>query len=122
MKKTILLISTIIAFISLNAQISDVNRNSSGYCKVYNAGNKLISQGYIGSASDDFFYSSCIIITRNRSGYVKVYDENLKLISQGYCGGIEDIFNVVGCNIIIKNKSNYKKTYNKFLKLISQGY
>ena len=123
MKKLFLMATMLLTFSLANAQnIADVQRNSSGYCKVYDANNKQISSGYVGNSSEDFSYSNCIIVVRNSSGYVKVYDENLKQISSGYCGNSDDSFNVVGCNIIVKNKSNYKKTYDKNLKQISSGY
>ena len=83
MKKLFLMTAMLLIFGAVKAQnIADAQRNSSGYCKIYDANNKLISQGYVGNSSDNFSYSNCIIVVRNSSGYCKVYDENLKLVSQ----------------------------------------
>lgn len=123
MKQFFLIATMLLTFGAVNAQsIGNVDFRSDGYAKVYDDKNNQIASGYVGSSSDEFDFSSCIIVSRRSDGYVKIYDQKLNQIASGYAGDKNDSFKVVGCNIVFKRSDGYKKTYDKKLNQISSGY
>jgi len=121
--KSIILLLHLFIYTALSAQsIAVVDLSNDGYAKVFDEKNNKIASGYIGSSSDHFDYSNCIIVSRSTDGYVKVFDPKLNKIASGYAGNKQDILKVTSCNIIFKSADGYKTVYDKNLNKISSGY